>query len=195
MLEILRGAEQELAEALEELRELARGIHPAILTDRGLVPALDMLAKRSSLPVDLHASLSDRLPPPVEAAAYYIVAEALTNASKHAAPSASASTCGGSTARRSSRSPTTASAAPSRAAARACAASATGSTRSAAGSSSRARAGHRRARLRARFPRYVPRKTALRRLARTQGGCIRALAPTEDVAGGDAAADFEVHRL
>jgi PAS domain S-box-containing protein len=84
VLEILRGAEQELAEALEELRELARGIHPAILTDRGLVPALEMLAKRSSLPVDLDARLPDRLPPPVEAAAYYIVAEALTNAFKHA---------------------------------------------------------------------------------------------------------------
>jgi PAS domain S-box-containing protein len=83
-VELVRRAASELADALDELRELARGIHPAILTDRGLVPALEMLAGRASLPVDLCASLDDRLPAPVEAAAYYIVAEALTNASKHA---------------------------------------------------------------------------------------------------------------
>jgi PAS domain S-box-containing protein len=83
-LELVKRAEAELAEALEELRELARGIHPAILTDHGLVPALTMLAGRTSIPVDLCAELERRLPPPVEAAAYYIVAEALTNASKHA---------------------------------------------------------------------------------------------------------------
>jgi len=82
--DLLRRAEAELTAALAELRELARGIHPAILTDRGLVPALEMLAGRTSLPVDLSASLDERLPAPVEAAAYYIVAEALTNASKHA---------------------------------------------------------------------------------------------------------------
>ena len=81
---LLRRAEAELAEALEELRELARGIHPSILTDRGLVPALEMLAGRASLPVELSVTLDERLPGPVEAAAYYIVAEALTNASKHA---------------------------------------------------------------------------------------------------------------
>jgi PAS domain S-box-containing protein len=84
-LEHLRRAETELAEALEELRELARGIHPAILTDKGLVAALEMLVGRASIPVELCAALDDRLPEPVEAAAYYIVAEALTNASKHAA--------------------------------------------------------------------------------------------------------------
>jgi PAS domain S-box-containing protein len=82
--ELLRRAKAELGDALEELRELARGIHPAILTDHGLVPALDMLATRASVPVELSAALDERLPPPVEAAAYYIVAEALTNASKHA---------------------------------------------------------------------------------------------------------------
>ncbi len=82
--ELVRQAASELADALDELRELARGIHPAILTDRGLVPALQMLTGRTSLPVDLCATLEDRLPAPVEAAAYYIVAEALTNASKHA---------------------------------------------------------------------------------------------------------------
>jgi PAS domain S-box-containing protein len=83
-LDDLRRAEAELAGALEELRELARGIHPAILTDHGLVAALEMLAGRASIPVDLSATLDERLPAPVEAAAYYIVSEALTNASKHA---------------------------------------------------------------------------------------------------------------
>src|SRR5215207_9859879 len=83
-VELVRRSQAELAEALEELRELARGIHPAILTDRGLVPALEMLAGRASLPVDLSAELAERLPASVEAAVYYIVAEALTNASKHA---------------------------------------------------------------------------------------------------------------
>ena len=83
-LELVRRAEAELADALDELRELARGIHPAILTDRGLAAALEMLAGRASVPVDLCTSLHEPLPAPVEAAAYYIVAEALTNASKHA---------------------------------------------------------------------------------------------------------------
>jgi PAS domain S-box-containing protein len=82
--ELLAGANQELSDALEELRELARGIHPAILTDRGLVPALEMLAGRASIPVELCAELQRQLPRPVEAAAYYVVSEALTNASKHA---------------------------------------------------------------------------------------------------------------
>jgi PAS domain S-box-containing protein len=83
-LEMLQRASAELTEALEELRELARGIHPAVLTERGLVPALEMLAGRASLPVELSAALANRLPQPVEAATYYVVAEALTNASKHA---------------------------------------------------------------------------------------------------------------
>jgi PAS domain S-box-containing protein len=82
--ELLANAKAELADALEELRELARGIHPAILTDRGLGPALEMLASRASLPIEMSVTLDGRLPPRVEAAAYYIVAEALTNASKHA---------------------------------------------------------------------------------------------------------------
>jgi PAS domain S-box-containing protein len=82
--EVLRRANTELAEALTELRELARGIHPSILTARGLTPALETLAGRSSIPVELRVTLDDRPPGPVEAAAYYIVAEALTNASKHA---------------------------------------------------------------------------------------------------------------
>jgi PAS domain S-box-containing protein len=83
-VELLHEAKAELADALEELRELARGIHPAILTDRGLMPALEMLAGRANIPVEVTATLTERLPPSVEAAAYYIVAEALTNASKHA---------------------------------------------------------------------------------------------------------------
>jgi PAS domain S-box-containing protein len=82
--DMLQHAKAELADALEELRELARGIHPAILTDRGLGPALQMLAGRASIDVDIAMGFEDRLPERVEAAAYYIVAEALTNASKHA---------------------------------------------------------------------------------------------------------------
>jgi signal transduction histidine kinase len=74
---------EELTEALDELRELARGIHPAVLTDRGLAPALETVAARSSVPVELSVP-SERLPEQVEAAIYYIVSEALTNVSKYA---------------------------------------------------------------------------------------------------------------
>jgi signal transduction histidine kinase len=81
---LLAGARQELATALEELRELARGIHPAVLTDRGLEPALRALAERAPLPVDLAAMPEERLPAPVEAAAYFVVAESLTNVAKYA---------------------------------------------------------------------------------------------------------------
>jgi signal transduction histidine kinase len=73
-----------LGEALEELRALARGIHPPVLADRGLVAALATLADRSAVPVTVHAELDDRLPPAVETAAYFVVAEALANAAKHA---------------------------------------------------------------------------------------------------------------
>jgi signal transduction histidine kinase len=69
--------------ALEELRELARGIHPAVLTERGLGPALASLADRAPLPVDLDLP-DERLPGPVEAAAYYVVSEALANVAKYA---------------------------------------------------------------------------------------------------------------
>src|SRR4029450_5574838 len=68
--------------ALEELRELARGIHPAVLTDRGLRPALETLIGRAPVPVELHVDV-DGLAPDVEAAAYYVGAEALTNAAKY----------------------------------------------------------------------------------------------------------------
>ena len=78
----LGGAREELAHALEELRELARGIHPAVLTDRGLGPALEALVGRAGLPVDLETP-RERLTPAVEAAAYYVVAEALTNVAKY----------------------------------------------------------------------------------------------------------------
>ncbi|MGZ4396617.1 MAG: sensor histidine kinase, partial [Gaiellaceae bacterium] len=81
--QILDQASDELALALEELRELARGIHPAVLTDRGLTPALETLAARTPLPVELHTP-SERLAPPIEAAAYYVVSEALTNVVKYA---------------------------------------------------------------------------------------------------------------
>jgi signal transduction histidine kinase len=70
--------------ALEELQEIARGIHPAILTDGGLTPALKTLARRSAVPVQLAARIDSRLPESVEVAAYYVVSEALTNAAKHA---------------------------------------------------------------------------------------------------------------
>jgi signal transduction histidine kinase len=81
--ELLTSASEELALALEELRELARGIHPAILTDRGLGAALEALAGRSPVPVEL-APPEERLPGPVEAAAYYVVSEALANVAKYA---------------------------------------------------------------------------------------------------------------
>ena len=73
-----------LAAALEELQEIARGIHPAILAQGGLATALRTLARRSAVPVMLEVRAETRLPEPVEVAAYYIVSEALTNTVKHA---------------------------------------------------------------------------------------------------------------
>jgi PAS domain S-box-containing protein len=81
---LLAQAGDELALALEELRELARGIHPAILTDRGLGPALEALVTRTPVPVSLTVAPDARLTPAVEAAAYFVVAEALTNVAKYA---------------------------------------------------------------------------------------------------------------
>jgi PAS domain S-box-containing protein len=75
--------EQELATALDELRELARGIHPAILDERGLPDALEMLAVRSPVPVEVEQAPPERLSEPVEAAIYYVVSEALTNVAKY----------------------------------------------------------------------------------------------------------------
>jgi signal transduction histidine kinase len=82
--ELLDRASDELAVGLEELRELARGIHPAILTDRGLAPAVEALAARATLPVEVNGLPSERLPEPIEAAVFYVVAESLTNVSKYA---------------------------------------------------------------------------------------------------------------
>jgi signal transduction histidine kinase len=73
-----------LDDVLQELREIARGLHPAILTDGGLQPALKTLARRSAVPVRLDIQVEGRLPEQVETAAYYTVSEALTNAAKHA---------------------------------------------------------------------------------------------------------------
>ena len=81
---ILEGASRELMDALEELRELARGIHPAVLTDQGLRAAIGALTGRSTVPVAVAIDLDRDLTPQVEAAVYYVIAEALTNVTKYA---------------------------------------------------------------------------------------------------------------
>jgi signal transduction histidine kinase len=73
-----------LTGALDELRELARGIHPAILSEGGLAPALKVLARRSAVPVELDVDVRARLPERIEVASYFVVSEALANAAKHA---------------------------------------------------------------------------------------------------------------
>ena len=73
-----------LADAAAELQEFSRGIHPAILTERGLGPALRTLARRSAVPIDLDLTTDARYPEPIEVAAYYVASEALANAMKHA---------------------------------------------------------------------------------------------------------------
>jgi signal transduction histidine kinase len=73
-----------LADAVAELQELSRGIHPAILSERGLGPALRTLARRSAVPVELDVTANARCPEPIEVAAYYVASEALANAMKHA---------------------------------------------------------------------------------------------------------------
>jgi signal transduction histidine kinase len=83
--QLLEGAGEELDAALDELRELARGIHPAVLSARGLDTALETLAHRSPVPVQIGALPGERLPEAVELVAYYVVAEALTNVAKYAA--------------------------------------------------------------------------------------------------------------
>jgi signal transduction histidine kinase len=82
--ELLEEALEQMETGIRELRELAAGIHPSILTDRGLRAALEALAGRSPMPVELMEVPPQRLPAPVETSAYFVVAEALTNAAKHA---------------------------------------------------------------------------------------------------------------
>jgi signal transduction histidine kinase len=82
--ELVDDAHKELQRAVAELRNLARGIHPAVLTDRGLDAALSALAARSPIPVRLDVDVAERPPASVEATAYFIVAEALTNAARYA---------------------------------------------------------------------------------------------------------------
>jgi signal transduction histidine kinase len=81
---LLSAAREHLSDGLDELRELARGIHPVVLTERGLGPALEALQMRATIPVDITEVPAERLPPSVEAAAYYVVAEAITNVAKYA---------------------------------------------------------------------------------------------------------------
>jgi signal transduction histidine kinase len=81
---LIAEAREEAQLAVKELRELARGIHPAVLSDRGLGPALEALAARAPVPVDVTGVPEDPLPRPVEAAVYFVTAEALTNVAKYA---------------------------------------------------------------------------------------------------------------
>jgi PAS domain S-box-containing protein len=83
---VIDAARSELRVALEELRELARGIHPTVLTGRGLAAALRAMARRSTIPIDLdlHLSADRRLPPAVEGCAYFVICEALANVQRHA---------------------------------------------------------------------------------------------------------------
>src|SRR5699024_7529856 len=77
-------ARESTAAALSELRSVVRGIHPPVLADRGLAGAVQALALNMTIPVSVDVDLSGRLPPPVESAAYFAVAESLTNLGKHA---------------------------------------------------------------------------------------------------------------
>jgi signal transduction histidine kinase len=81
--ELVVRAHEESKQAISELRDLVRGIHPTVLSDRGLDAALSALAARSPVPVEVDVALPTRPPAPIEAAAYFVVAEALTNVAKH----------------------------------------------------------------------------------------------------------------
>jgi signal transduction histidine kinase len=83
-VELVDGLATRLDVALGELRELARGIHPALLTQSGLGPAISSLAERSPAPVTAAVEVEERLPAPIESAAYFVVAEALTNVARYA---------------------------------------------------------------------------------------------------------------
>ncbi len=80
---LIGEAHEEAKRAVAELRDLARGVHPAILTDRGLDAALSALAARCPIPVEIEVALPGRLAAAVEAIAYFVIAEALTNITKH----------------------------------------------------------------------------------------------------------------
>jgi signal transduction histidine kinase len=82
--ELVDGAHEEAKRAITEVRDLARGIHPAVLTDRGLDAALSSLAARSPVPVEVSVDVAERPPASTEAAAYFVVSEALANVAKHA---------------------------------------------------------------------------------------------------------------
>jgi signal transduction histidine kinase len=82
--ELLDLAIDELATGLQELRELSQGLHPSVLSERGLAAALGALALRAPVPVELAELPAERLPEQVEAAAYFVAAEALANVQKHA---------------------------------------------------------------------------------------------------------------
>jgi len=82
--QLIAQAREEAQLAVKELRELARGIHPALLSDRGLEAALDALAARAPVPVEITGVPDEPLPQPVEAAVYFVTAEALTNIAKYA---------------------------------------------------------------------------------------------------------------
>jgi PAS domain S-box-containing protein len=82
--ELLGEVDADLVNAIDELRELARGIHPAVLTDGGIAPALRGLVRRSPVPAEVLCSCTERFAARVEATAYFVVAEALTNAARHA---------------------------------------------------------------------------------------------------------------
>ena len=81
--ELVRQAREDAGSAIAELRDLARGIAPPVLADRGLAAAIEGLGRRAAIPVAVEVELHERLPPMIETAAYFVAAEALTNAAKH----------------------------------------------------------------------------------------------------------------
>jgi signal transduction histidine kinase len=86
--ELIAASHEEAKRVLSELRDFVRGIHPAVLTDRGLDPAISALASRCPVPVNVDVALNERLPDVVESTAYFVVAEALTNVAKHSGATA-----------------------------------------------------------------------------------------------------------